>query len=75
MKTQKTNREWLNDLPEPIRGRAICNLKHHMDPSMDFKVVDLSKALRGSFVWAETPEGHGYWRAVHDGKPQNYLNI
>lgn len=51
----KTNKDWFNTLPEPIRSQALAN------SSDEYEEKTLSGAISGSFVWAGTPEGSSYW--------------
>ena len=64
---QKTVREWLNELPEPIRTRAIDN--HEKDK---YKTValftNMQRAVCNAFVFYETMEGEDYWKLVSEGK-------
>lgn len=64
---KKTVREWLNELPEPIRTRAIDN--HEKDK---YKTValftNMQRAVCNAFVFYETMEGEDYWKLVSEGK-------
>ena len=64
---KKTVREWLNELPEPIRTRAIDN--HEKDK---YKTValftNMQRAVCNAFVFYETMEGEDYWKLVANGK-------
>ena len=65
----KTIREWLNELPEPIRSRAIRNTENESDTLLDtITDVNFKNALWVAFIWSNTPEGHNYWGSVHGGK-------
>lgn len=54
----KTNKEWLEELPEPIRSEALANLDTHIN------YLTLLDAIYSSFVWASTKEGHDYWAEI-----------
>ena len=64
---KKTVREWLNELPEPIKTRAIDN--HEKDK---YKTValftNIQRAVCNAFVFYETMEGEDYWKLVSQGK-------
>lgn len=62
---EKTVREWLNELPEPIRTRALKNDDGEFTYKNDFTLED---SLLKSFFWDETKEGEHYWRLVANGK-------
>ena len=64
----KTIREWLNELPEPIRSRAIRNAENCHKPLLDKSEISLREAVSAAFIWINTPEGLGYWSSVHDGE-------
>ena len=56
----KTIREWLNELPEDVRDKAIANTDEDIlgeRPNYPF----LRHALIRAFNWDESPEGHVYW--------------
>jgi hypothetical protein len=57
---QKTVREWLEELPEGYRERALSQL------SVDEKSCprSLAFALVEAFPWDESPEGALFWSAV-----------
>ena len=58
----KTVLEWLNELPEVARDKAVTN----MEPaSADVKVSYLSIALVVAFNWEGSPEGRNYWGYLH----------
>lgn len=61
---EKTVREWLNELPEPIRTRALRN----EDGDFTDKIVPtLQDAIKLYFLWQDTEEDTGYWVLVSDG--------
>jgi hypothetical protein len=60
----KTIQEWLNELPEDVRDKAIANTDKDL---LEINLYNrLSHALEGAFVWALTPEGWDYWDKIHD---------
>lgn len=70
MEKTKTIREWLNELPEPIRSRAIRNAENDLAPLLLLKesVSSLNRAIDAAFFWDDTPEGFYFWSAVSIGK-------
>lgn len=56
----KTNKDWLNTLPEPIKSKALANSYN------EFETGSLSKAISGSFIWDEAQEGRQYWSDIHN---------
>lgn len=60
----KTIKEWLEELPEPHRSRALNNADKR-----DFNVEynSMRKTILGSFVWSKSPEGLDYWREISQG--------
>ena len=64
----KTVREWLNELPELIRSRAIRNAEDYHKPFLDESEIRLRQAVSGAFIWHETPEGYEFWNAVAMGE-------
>lgn len=61
---EKTVREWLNELPKPIRTRALRN---EYGDFTDKIVPTLQDAIKLSFLWKDTEEGTGYWVLVSYG--------
>ena len=55
---EKTIHEWLNELGEPHRTKAVNNCK-----SFDLKTErhSLAASLLGAFDWRKSPEGEKYW--------------
>lgn len=68
MSKSKTIREWLNELPDPYRSRAIMNAENYHKPFLDESEINLREAVLGAFVWYETPEGDEFWSRVSDGE-------
>jgi hypothetical protein len=60
----KKVKNWLTQLQEPERSKAINNT---ICP--DVYAVCLAEAIAGAFNWENTPEGHEYWEAIF----QKYL--
>jgi len=55
---EKTIKEWLETLPEPIRTEALAN----MGPLCHKVTVDsLHQSVNEAFVWEFTPQGYNYW--------------
>ena len=58
---KKTIKEWLEDLPDPIRSEALANLDNY-EPYMGDKTTEiLSIAIGGAFCWSDTPQREQYW--------------
>ena len=57
----KTVREWLSELEEPQRSKALDNMGKYCTKSGDMLAPTLYTALAGAFVWSQAPEGHEYW--------------
>lgn len=54
--------EWFRLIADPeLREKALKNLNEGA-PVRSFP--DLYNALKGSFVWSATPEGHDYWSDI-----------
>ena len=55
---EKTIHEWLNELGEPHRTKAVNNCK-----AFDLKTEreSLASSLLGAFDWRKSPEGYKYW--------------
>jgi hypothetical protein len=60
----KTIKEWLMELPEPVRSRA---LKYGQELH-GVKQNSLKAALSTAFSWKETGEKAYYWICVYDGE-------
>jgi hypothetical protein len=62
----KTNREFLEMLPEPIRTKAFENTKNTEKRILDAIDEDqtMFSALLSCFVWVYSNEGAEYWRDV-----------
>lgn len=58
----KTVKQWLEELPEPIRTQAFENNRlQDRVYSLEVKVPSLSSAILLAFKWHGTDEGHHYW--------------
>jgi hypothetical protein len=62
----KTIGELLNELPEPYKSQAIENATQQNLPGSFLLLItptckSKQQALRQSFVWAKSNEGHEYW--------------
>ncbi len=55
----KTIKEWLMELPEPVRSRA---LKYEI--GFNDVHICLTAAIGTAFTWAATKEGSDYWGYV-----------
>ena len=65
---EQTVKQWLMELPEPYRAKALQN----MNTSGSARIADvmrrnsMSSALIIAFMWAVSPEGSEFWTAVSD---------
>ena len=59
----KTIKEWLMELPDPVRSRA---LKYESEPIDNWNetTYNMNKALLHAFKWVATKEGSDYWGYV-----------
>jgi hypothetical protein len=60
----KTIREWLNELPEDVRDKAIANTEENVLAIKFY--TNLADALNGAFIWEESQQGFDYWNEIHD---------
>ena len=71
---KKTYREVLAQLPEPYATLAIENMENLGSAAFPIDVDDISpsldpfEALNYAFTWRETPQGHGFWCDLVNGK-------
>jgi len=56
----KTVREWLNELPEEIRERAIRNAEK--SDWGDIECTDKGSAIAAAFDWEDSLEGYFFWK-------------
>lgn len=70
---KKTIREWLNELPEGIREKAINNTLANykkFDEDNNASFIDdatednMTSALYSAFIFGKTPEGFSYWNSI-----------
>lgn len=59
---EKTIKEWLSELPEGIREKALNNADTGM---LDMFSASAHEALSVAFIWESSPEGTHYWKSVH----------
>ena len=57
----KTIREWLQELPDGYRERALVQADAE---ALDAPNADMSEALYGFKTWADTEEGFEFWSEV-----------
>src|ERR1041385_1819313 len=62
----KTIKEWLSELPEPYKGKALAHAKL-ADTLDDSGYNSVQIALFCAFDWTDTPEdeGYHYWKKIH----------
>lgn len=66
MKKQKTRRDWLMELPEPINIMAVENCKKENKRRLnEIYCKNTSNALLLAFTWACTEEGEDFWNGVY----------
>ena len=56
-----TIEEFLDELPEPYRSKALNNM---LPDAGDLPVETLVDALLDAFVFKDTPEGSDFWNGV-----------
>jgi hypothetical protein len=67
MKTLKTKYDFLNQLVEPVRTKAIENTEEvDLITPIHFDDESIVSILRSAFVWSESAEGFDYWIEIHD---------
>lgn len=54
----KTIREWLSELPEPYRSKAVLNTSKRI---LNSKSRTLGETLISAFSWEATTDGYEYW--------------
>ena len=68
MEQKKSIREWLKELPEEHRTKAQINYEEQRmqlpDEAPELMVSSAKSALKGSFIWENSPEGFDYWEKV-----------
>lgn len=65
---EKTVKEWLSELPEPYKARALANLcrPEANKRAAEMKRDSIAQALVVAFMWSVTPEGAEFWKAVYE---------
>ena len=58
----KTIKEWLMELPEGYRERALANMGEHCEVAV---CKSMKEAINGAFGWDESQEGPDFWVKVH----------
>jgi hypothetical protein len=59
---EKTIEEWLEQLPDGYRERALAN----MYEEKRYKIVEnMQDAIWEGLGWGRTPEGYDFWRGVY----------
>lgn len=59
----KTNKELLNELPEPIRTEAILNTPADV---LELHNTDVHWAILSCFNWYKSSQGHDYWESIYE---------
>jgi len=59
---EKITKQWLEELPSPIREEALFNL---LVAAKDFRQTSMGSALSAGFNWSNTKEGHNYWNQIY----------
>ena len=62
---EKSILEWLQELPEGYRERAIRNYDENFCGSHDKIEQNISSALRHAFDWHHSPETYSFWYDVY----------
>lgn len=73
----KTRRDYFDELPEPYRTQAFENTRKDWEAdghdaeeirvALSLPCTGLEDALKGAFVFGETPEGRRYWNRAANG--------
>lgn len=66
MKTEQTLRHWLDQLEEPYRSQALKNVEARGGYWNNRIFVSSSEAIKGLFIWRDSPEGFDYWNSKYD---------
>jgi hypothetical protein len=67
--TEKTAKQWLQDLPLQKRLQAMENVRrdsYQFQGSLNMKTMSLYSALSGLFTWADSRQGHAYWSEISE---------
>lgn len=62
LKMGKTIKQWLEELPQGYRERALKNFKGRSSINI---YPTMASALCAAFIWSSTEEKHDFWLAVH----------
>jgi len=62
---EKPIEEWLSELPDGYRERALENRKK-FPLTGNTHATSKADAVMGGFGWKQTPEGQNFWIAVHE---------
>ena len=57
----KTIKEWLSELPDGYRERALVNTD---EDAMENKEESMDNAIAAAFFWNSSHEGHKFWSDV-----------
>lgn len=63
MSKEKTILEWLQELPDGYRERALRNYGPEFCDT-GINIIDLADAVMWGFSWEESPEKESFWDAV-----------
>jgi hypothetical protein len=62
----KTIREWLNELPEDVRSKAVENVNAMMSGvTMEKLTPTVKRAISSAFPWMPSNEGFDYWFKIY----------
>lgn len=63
---EKTVKQWLSELPEPYKARALANLCREGANKRAATMMreSMYDALTIAFLWSASPEGDAFWFAV-----------
>lgn len=59
----KTVKQWLEELPEEYREKALKNAYPEM---LNYQFESQEQALPNSFGWSYSPEGFDYWNNLYE---------
>lgn len=62
----KTIKQWISELPEPIRRKALRAMKKAPWHNSTDNMPSMLKALSGAFWWTKTEDGGRYWLGIYD---------
>jgi hypothetical protein len=58
---EKTIKEWLEQLPDGYRERALENAEYNL---LELHRKTMATSIAAGFAWDDTPEGHSFWADV-----------